>query len=36
MLLRAYALGEFYIQMIPLADELLDEHLKELESEGAP
>jgi hypothetical protein len=27
---------EFYAQMIPLADDLLDEHLKELESEGAP
>jgi hypothetical protein len=27
---------EFYIQMIPLADEFLDEHLKELESGGAP
>ncbi len=27
---------EFYAQMIPLADDLLDEHLKELESKGAP
>jgi len=27
---------EFYEQMIPLADELFDEHLAELESEGAP
>ena len=27
---------EFYAQMIPLADQLVDEHLKELESEGAP
>jgi hypothetical protein len=27
---------EFYAQMIPLADQLFDEHLKELESEGAP
>jgi hypothetical protein len=27
---------EFCVQMIPLADDLLDEHLKELESEGAP
>lgn len=25
---------EFYEQMIPLADELFDEHLKELDSEG--
>jgi len=27
---------EFYVQMIPLADQLLDEHLAEFESEGAP
>jgi hypothetical protein len=27
---------EFYAQMIPLADDLFDEHLKDLESEGAP
>ncbi len=27
---------EFYEQMIPLADRLFDEHLAELESEGAP
>jgi hypothetical protein len=27
---------EFYALMIPLADDLLDEHLKELESKGAP
>ena len=27
---------EFYAQMIPLADQLFDEHLAELESEGAP
>jgi hypothetical protein len=27
---------EFYAQMIPLADRLFDEHLAELESEGAP
>jgi len=27
---------EFYEQMIPLADELFDEHLMELESEGGP
>ncbi len=27
---------DFYAQMIPLADDLLDEHLKELETEGAP
>ena len=27
---------EFYVQTIPLADDLLDGHLKELESEGAP
>jgi hypothetical protein len=27
---------EFYEQMIPRADDLFDEHLKELESEGAP
>lgn len=26
---------EFYAQMIPLADTLFDEHLKELESKGA-
>ena len=27
---------EFYAQVIPLADQLFDEHLAELESEGAP
>ncbi len=27
---------EFYTRTIPLADELFDEHLAELESEGAP
>lgn len=27
---------EFYERMIPLADELFDEHLAALESEGAP
>jgi hypothetical protein len=27
---------EFYAQMIPLADKLFDEHLKDIESEGAP
>ena len=27
---------EFYEQMIPLADDLFDEHLRELESKGAP
>jgi hypothetical protein len=27
---------EFYERMIPLADRLFDEHLAELESEGAP
>jgi hypothetical protein len=27
---------EFYAQMIPLADELFDEHLAEIESKGAP
>ena len=27
---------EFYAQAIPLADDLLDEHLAELENEGAP
>jgi hypothetical protein len=27
---------EFYAQMIPLADHLFDEHLRDLESEGAP
>jgi len=27
---------EFYAQMIPLADQLFDEHLEEFESEGAP
>jgi hypothetical protein len=27
---------EFYAQMIPFADDLFDEHLKDLESEGAP
>ena len=27
---------EFYAQMIPLADDLFDEHLTELENEGAP
>jgi hypothetical protein len=27
---------EFYARMIPLADDLFDEHLKELETEGAP
>lgn len=27
---------EFYEQMIPLADDLFDEHLAELDSEGAP
>lgn len=27
---------EFYERMIPLADELFDEHLAVLESEGAP
>jgi hypothetical protein len=27
---------EFYAQMIPLADDMFDEHLKDLESEGAP
>ena len=27
---------EFYEQMIPLADQLFDEHLAEVESEGAP
>jgi len=27
---------EFYAQMIPRADQLLDEHLADLESEGAP
>jgi len=27
---------EFYAQMIPRADQLFDEHLAELESEGAP
>ena len=26
---------EFYVQMIPLADQLFDEHLAEIESEGA-
>ncbi len=27
---------EFYTQIIPLADRLFDEHLKQLEDEGAP
>jgi hypothetical protein len=27
---------QFYAEMIPLADDLLDEHLAELESKGAP
>ena len=27
---------DFYTEMIPLADDLFDEHLKELESKGAP
>lgn len=27
---------EFYQRMIPLADDLFDEHLKDLESKGAP
>jgi hypothetical protein len=27
---------EFYAEMIPLADKLFEEHLKDVESEGAP